>query len=57
MPMLLIIGHLDFGDFQTLYFGDILFNSLGPCSHKGPYIKYDRNFWAFFDPLPPLTAK
>ena len=23
----------------------------------GLYIKYDRNFLAFFDPLPPLTSK
>ena len=26
-------------------------------TNKGPYFKYDRNFLAFFDPLPPLTAK
>ena len=25
--------------------------------HKGPYIKYDRNFLAFFDPLPPSDCK
>ena len=26
-------------------------------THKGAYFKDDRNFWAFFDPLPPLNAK
>ena len=31
------------------------FNALFvPNKLKGPYIKYDRNFLAFFDPLPPL---